>query len=75
MQNLWKKKYTEKLVKIENYYLDNRKSKKEYYLKNGDKISIRRNEYFKNRLKTDVNFQIILNTRRRIHHALIGKSK
>ena len=33
------------------------------------------NEYFKNRIKTDVNFRLIRNTRRRIHHALNGKSK
>ena len=33
------------------------------------------NEYFTNRVKTDVNFQLILNTRRRIHHALNGKLK
>ena len=29
----------------------------------------------RNRRKTDVNFRIIRNTRRRIHHALNGKSK
>ena len=33
------------------------------------------NEYFKNRTKTDVNFRLIRNTRRRIHHALNGKTK
>ena len=33
------------------------------------------NEFFKNRIKTDVNFRLIRNTRRRIHHALNGKSK
>ena len=33
------------------------------------------NEYIKNRIKTDVNFRLIRNTRRRIHHALKGKSK
>ena len=32
-------------------------------------------EYTKNRYKTDVNFRLIKNTRRRIHHALNGKSK
>ena len=32
-------------------------------------------EYMKNRIKTDVNFRLIRNTRRRIHHALNGKSK
>ena len=29
------------------------------------------NVYIKNRIKTDVNFRLIRNTRRRIHHALI----
>ena len=32
-------------------------------------------EYMKNRIKTDVSFRLIRNTRRRIHHAFIGKSK
>ena len=32
-------------------------------------------EYMKNRVKTDVNFRLIRNTRRRIHHALNGRSK
>ena len=32
-------------------------------------------EYTKNRYKTDANFRLIKNTRRRIHHALNGKSK
>ena len=32
-------------------------------------------DYMKNRRKTDVNFRLICNTRRRIHHALNGKSK
>ena len=33
------------------------------------------NEFIKNRIKTDFNFRSIRNTRRRIHHALNGKSK
>ena len=33
------------------------------------------NWYIKNRIKTDVNFRLIHNTRRRIHHALNGKTK
>ena len=33
------------------------------------------NEYIKKRIKTDVNFRLIRNTRRRSHHALNGKSK
>ena len=35
----------------------------------------KRKIYEKNRYKTDVNFRLIKNTRRRIHHALNGKSK
>ena len=45
------------------------------YLENRDKINTRLNEYFKNRVNTGVNFRLIRNTRRRIHHALNGKSK
>ena len=33
------------------------------------------NEYVKNRIKTDVNFRLIRNTRRRIHQALNGRLK
>ena len=33
------------------------------------------NEYVKNRIKTDVNFRLIRNTRRRCHQALNGKLK
>ena len=33
------------------------------------------NEYIKNRKKTDVNFRLIHNTSRRIHHALNRKLK
>ena len=32
-------------------------------------------QYMKNRIKTDVNFRLIRNTRRIFHHALNGKSK
>ena len=45
--------------------------KKIYFQHNKNKIY----EYRKNRRKTDVNFRLICNTRRRIHHALNGKSK
>ena len=33
------------------------------------------NEYFKKRIKTDDSFRIFRNTRWKIHHALIGKTK
>ena len=44
---------------------------KNYFQHNKNKI----NESRKNRRKTDVYFRLICNTRRRIHHALNGKSK
>ena len=64
----------------------NKLIKKEYQTNNNDKISLYNKDYFqhnkkkiyesrKNRRKTDVNFRLIRNTRRRIHHALNGKSK
>ena len=60
--------------------------KKEYQTNNTDKISLYNKDYFqhnknkiyesqKNRRKTDVKFRLICNTRRRIHHAVNGKSK
>ena len=60
--------------------------KKEYQTNNKDKICLYNKDYFqhnkniihesrKNRRKTDVNFRLICNTRRRIHHALNGKPK
>ena len=59
---------------------------KEYQTINKDEINLYKKNYFqhnknkiyehrKNRRKTDVNFRLICNTRRRIHHALNGKSK
>ena len=70
-----RKYYNENLVKIKKYNLDNRDKKKEYYMKNRNQISIRHKEYIKNRLKTDVTFRLIHNTRRRMHHALNGNTK
>ena len=40
-----------------------------------DQFDTRINEYFKNRMKTDVNFPLIRNRIRRIHHALNSKTK
>ena len=60
---------------MKNYYLDNQDRlnnyQKKYNYENEEKINL----YIKNRIKTDVNFRLIRNTRRRIHHALNGKSK
>ena len=62
-----------------NYYVDNKDrllNKQKLYVKqNRNQISARMNEYVKNRIKTDVNFRLIRNTRRRIHQVLNGKSK
>ena len=54
--------------KIKNY-------NKQYFQQNKKKINETRRQYEKNKIKTDVNFRLIRNTRRRIHHALNGKSK
>ena len=67
--------YNENREKTRKYYLENRDKIKKYYLENRDQINIRTNEYIKNRMKTDVNFRLIRNTRRRNHHSLNGKSK
>ena len=62
-----------------NYYVANQdrllNKQKLYNKENRDKINTRMNEYVKNRIKTDVNFRLICNTRRRIHQALQGKTK
>ena len=70
-----KKYYNESRDRVKQYYLDNRDRIKEYQLKNRNQINTRMNEYNKNRRKTDFNFRLIRNTRRRIHHALNGKTK
>ena len=61
--------------KTRKYYLENRDKIQKYYLENRYKINTRLNDFFKNRIKTDVNFRLIRNTRRRIHHALNGELK
>ena len=66
-------------VKQKEYESENREKIKEYkrqhFQHNKNKINESRKIYFKNRRKTDVNFRLICNTRRRIHHALNGESK
>ena len=61
------------------YYVDNQdrllNKQKLYDKENRDKMNTRMNEYIKDRIKTEVNFRLIRNTRRRIHHALNGISK
>ena len=62
--------YNETFVKIKNYYLDNGDKisvrHKEYQLKNHDKIFARKKIYSNNRLKTDINFRLICRTRSRV---------
>ena len=70
-----KKHYDEKKLKTKKLLSENPKRTRENYLKNRYEISIRHNGYIKNGIKTDVSFHLIHNTRRRIHHALNGKSK
>ena len=56
--------------------------RKDYYLKNLDKIKIyneqnreRRNKYLKSKRETDVNFRLFSNTRSRIYKSLKGMTK
>ena len=62
-----------------NYYVANQdrllNKQKVYNKENRNKINTRMYEYVKNRIKTDVNFHSIRNTRRRIHQALNGELK
>ena len=62
-----------------NFYIANQdrllNEQKLYEKENRDKISTRKNEYVKNRIKTDVDFRLTRNTRRRVHQALQGKTK
>ena len=62
-----------------NYYVANQdrllNKQKLYNKENRDKINTWRSKYIKNRIKTDVNFRLIRNTRRRILQALQGKTK
>ena len=67
--------YNENRKKARKYCFENRDKIKEYQLRNRDQINNRMNEYIKNRMKKDVNFRIIRNTRRRVHQALNSKSK
>ena len=64
---------------IKNYYVANQDrllNKQNLYDKeNRDKINTRMNENVKNRIKADVNFRLIRNTRRRIHQALQVKTR
>ena len=71
---------------LKKKFLDNRDRVKQNYLKNQDRLNVYQkkynyeskekiNLYIKNRIKTDVNFRINRNTRRRIHHALNDKTK
>lgn len=48
---------------------------KQYRLDNKEKIKKYKKEYIKNRCKYDVEFKLLQNLRRRLHHALSGERK
>ena len=79
-QKEWRDKNHEKIKSLKKqYYEDNREKirnqQKTYYYENRDVIFKNQINYERNRRKTDVNFRLIRNTRRRMHHALNGKPK
>ena len=79
-QKQWRDKNHERIKNHKKqYYEDNREKirnqHKKYYDENRDVIIKQKIKYEKKRINTDVNFRLIKNTRRRIHHALNGKTK
>ena len=64
--NFYKKKLTKNSVRSECITCSNFSL---YSNQNREK----RKFYIKNRIKTEINFRLILNSRRRINHALNGK--
>ena len=79
-QKEWRVKNHEKILnRKKQYYEDNRekirKQQKKYYDENRDVIIRYHINYERNGRKTDVNFRLIRNTRRRFHHALNGQPK
>ncbi len=76
----YRNKNREKIAKNKKiWYIKNKKKiikqKKEYYTKNKKIIKKRTKEYTKNKLKTDINFKILYNLRRRINHVLKNHNK
>ena len=79
-QKEWRDKNPEKIKNHKKQYYENNRDKirslqKKNYNEIRDVIIKNQNNYERNRRKTDVNFRLFRNTRRRIHHALNGKSK
>ena len=80
-QKEWRDKKYEKKTKIikKQIYGNNREKirnqQKKYYDENRDVITKNKINYEKNRNNTDIKYRLIKNTRRRIHHALKGKTK
>ena len=70
-----KQYYNENRDRIKQYYLNNQVRLKNYQKKYNYENKQKINLYTKDRIKTDFNFRLIRNTRRRVHHALKGKSK
>ena len=58
-----------------SYNIEKKKLDREYRQQNKDKLNEKRQMYINERLKTDVIFRLIKNTRCRIHHALKRGSK
>jgi hypothetical protein len=83
MKNYSKNYYIKNIKELKKimkeYYLQNKnkilKQVKSYYIKHRTKITKYINDYNKNRKKIDINFKILCNLRRRLNHALKGKSK
>lgn len=74
-------KRNKEIISIVNadYRLNNKSKKalqsKNWYLKNKSSIINRVYNYKKKRLKSDINFKVIENLRRRLNHALHGRTK
>lgn len=67
-KNQYLNKIDENRRKRKEYYYNNKDKSKKYKEKNRDKIRKRVLIYINNKLRTDVNFKILHNLRRRLHH-------
>ena len=67
--------YKEYLDKNIKYCLENQDRIKQNYFENGDKIIALKKIYYNKKVKTDNNFRLIENTRKRIDKSLKGLIK
>ena len=79
-QKEWRDKNHDQIKNHRKQYYEDKKEKtryqqKKYYDKNRDVIVEKQIENEKNRVNSDIKYRLIRNTRRRIHHALNGRSK